>query len=64
MHFHVVVVQKRAKKCTKERDARAKLLLFCFFDVLFAVAVVVAKAPYYWGGRECKQTWQKAMWNV
>ena len=27
-HFHVVVVQKRAKKCTKKRDARAKLLFF------------------------------------
>ena len=27
-HFHVVVVQKRAKKCTKKGDARAKLL-FC-----------------------------------
>ena len=27
-HFHVVVVQKRAKKCTKKRDARAKVL-FC-----------------------------------
>ena len=27
MHFHVVGVQKRAKKCTKERDARAKFLL-------------------------------------
>ena len=25
-HFHVVVVQKRVKKCTNERDARAKLL--------------------------------------
>ena len=25
-NFHVVVVQKRAKKCTKKRDARAKLL--------------------------------------
>ena len=39
------------KKCTKKRDARAKLL-FCvlnllfFLDVLAAVAVVVAKAPY------------------
>ena len=22
-HFHVVVVQKRAKKCTKKRDVRA-----------------------------------------
>ena len=44
-HFHVVVVQKRAKKCTKNRDARARLL-FCllkpivFFDVLVAVRVV------------------------
>ena len=27
-HFHVVVVQEMAKKCTKEHDARAKLL-FC-----------------------------------
>ena len=27
-HFHVVVVQKTGKKCTKKRDARAKLLLF------------------------------------
>ena len=27
-HFHVVVVQKRAKKCTKKCDARAKLLFF------------------------------------
>ena len=27
-HFHVVVVQKRAKKCTNKRDARAKLLFF------------------------------------
>ena len=29
----------------KTRDARAKLL-FCIFDVLAAVAIVVAKAPY------------------
>ena len=39
------------EKCTKKRDVRAKLL-FCvinllLFDVLVAVAVVVAKAPYY-----------------
>ena len=27
-HFHVVVVQKRANKCTKKRVARAKML-FC-----------------------------------
>ena len=26
-HFHAVVLQKRAKKCTKKRGARAKLLL-------------------------------------
>ena len=24
--FHVEVVQRRAKKCTKQRDARAKML--------------------------------------
>ena len=47
-HFHVVVVQRRAKKCTKRRDARAKFgLLFqskpiAFFTVLVHVAVVVA----------------------
>ena len=33
-HCYVVVVQKRAKKCTKKRDARAKLL-FCFWNLLF-----------------------------
>ena len=27
-HFHVVVVQKREKKCTDKSDARAKLLFF------------------------------------
>ena len=34
-----------AKKCTKKRDARAKLLLiltYCFFDVPVAVAVVAS----------------------
>ena len=47
-HFHVVVVQRRAKKCTKRRDARAKFGLLCqskptaFFAVLVHVAVVVA----------------------
>ena len=33
-----------AEKCTKKRDPRAKLLFcltYCFFAVLFAVAVVV-----------------------
>ena len=38
------------ENCTKKRDARAKVLfclisLDCFFDVLAAFAVVVAKAP-------------------
>ena len=49
-HFHVVVVQRRpAKKCTKKREARAKLLFcpskpvaFFFVAVLVAVTVVVA----------------------
>ena len=41
-----------ATKCTEKRDARAKLLfyllsLLVFFAVLVAVAVVVAKAPYF-----------------
>ena len=27
-HFHVVVVQKRVRKCTNKRDARAKLLFW------------------------------------
>ena len=42
---------RKVKKCTKKRDARRKLL-FCvislcfFFDVLVAVAVVVAKTPH------------------
>ena len=48
-HFHVVGVQKRAKKCTKKRDARAKMLFacktFCFFDDLIAVRVVDLKVP-------------------
>ena len=41
----------KAKKCTKKRDARAKLLfanlnLLGFFAVLVAVADVVASASY------------------
>ena len=42
--FHVVVVQKQAKKCTKRRDAPADLLFYSlnlsFFYVLVAVRVV------------------------
>ena len=33
-HFHVVVVQKREKKCTNKCDAREKLL-FCLYYLLF-----------------------------
>ena len=33
-HFHVVVVQKGAKKCTKQRDAPADLL-FCSLNLSF-----------------------------
>ena len=32
-HFHAVVVQPMAKKCTKKRDSRAKLL-FCLINLL------------------------------
>ena len=44
-HFHVLVLQRTAKKCTKIYNARAQLL-FCslnllFGDVLVAVVVVV-----------------------
>ena len=39
-----------ATKCTRKANARAELLFWLlselFFDVLVAVAVVVAKAPY------------------
>ena len=35
--------QSTAKICTKKRDARG-ILLFCYFAVLVAVAVVIA--PY------------------
>ena len=40
--FHAVLVQPKAKKCTKKRDARAELL-FCSLNLLFfdvPVAVV------------------------
>ena len=32
-HFHVVIAQRRANKCTKKRDAHAKLL-FCLSNLL------------------------------
>ena len=61
-HFHVVVVQKGAKKCTKMRDHVQSCCLpikttYCFFDVLVAVRVVGPvfrpkrrKNPTRWGG--------------
>ena len=58
--FHVVVLLTTAKKWTKVKNARAersKLYCFCLLimqicDVLVAVAVVVAKAPYRRGQRQ------------
>ena len=50
-HFDVVVVQDGEQKCTKKRNARAKLLFllnypsYCIFAVVVAVAVVVTEAP-------------------
>ena len=41
--FHVVVVQWTSKKCTKKRDARVELL-FCWFEVVVMVVVVVVAA--------------------
>ena len=35
-----------AEKWVKKLDARAKLLFYCFFAVLVAVAIIVAKAPF------------------
>ena len=51
-HFHVVIVQWRPKKKTKKkqaqkRDVRTKLLFYSFFAVPVTVAVVFAKASYY-----------------
>ena len=34
-HFHVVVVQKRAKTCTKTRDARAKLFVLLIKPIVY-----------------------------
>ena len=49
-HFHVVVVQKQAKNCTKKRDHVQSCCFayktYCFFDVLFAVRVVGSYSPY------------------
>ena len=46
-HFHVVVVQRRAKKCTKKSVMHVQSCCsanqtYCFFAVLVAVAVDVS----------------------
>ena len=53
VHYKAFSRRSRAvapKKCTEKRDARAKLLLAnktcCLLEILAAVAVVVAEAPY------------------
>ena len=45
-HFHVVVVQKRVKKCTNEHDARAKLLFW--LENLFFVFERSRRRPRRW----------------
>ena len=40
-YSHIIVVQKMAKKCTKKRDACAKLM-FCLLNLLFCQDVLVA----------------------
>ena len=51
-HYHDVFVQWRQKKKKKKKQAqkrhvRTKLLFYSFFAVPVTVAVVFAKAPYY-----------------
>ena len=72
--FHVVVVQQLAEKCTKKRDARAKLL-FCLSKpiayLLFSLrklTKVTSLAPLIgntnarvWA-REKRQTWRTCFW--
>ena len=42
--FHVVEVQSTSKKCTKKRDARAKLLFGSQNHLFFDVVVVIVAA--------------------
>ena len=72
--FHVVVVQQLAEKCTKKRDARAKLL-FCLSkpiaSLLFSLrklTKVTSLAPLIgntnarvWA-RQKRQTWRTCFW--
>ena len=47
-HFNVVVVQKRAKKCTKKRHARAKLLLCLSKPIVFFYVLVAVRVRVQW----------------
>jgi len=51
-----------AKKCTKKRAARVKLLFskskYCFYDVLLAIIDVVAKNPHNDKNDESKMLWR------
>ena len=39
--FHVIVLQRTAKKCTKIQNARAWLIVLLLGDALVAIAVAV-----------------------
>ena len=58
--FHVVVLEKTAKKCTKNYNARAQLLFYSlnllFCGVLVAVAVVVCLRSLIQSSRRAFQT--------
>ena len=54
--FHVVVLQRTAKKCTKSYNARAQLL-FCSLNLLFSdVAVAVAVVVFLNSLLLCEET--------
>ena len=46
-HFHVVVVQGTAQKWTNKVWCTCRVVVLLLFDVLVAVAVVDAKAPFF-----------------
>ena len=55
-HFHVVVVQKRAKKCTEKRDALAKLL-FCLKPIVFCCCCCCFFVFCFWRSRSRPRRW-------
>ena len=67
--FHVVVLQRTAKKFTKNSNSRKKLL-FCswsllFADVLIAVVVVICLSSLFLDGRRCRWIWTTPLlWRV